>query len=71
VPLTEIPDDVLRAAAAVDPALERIAQEVGRLLQVRAEKARRVLGWRPRSREEAILATAESLLRQPGAPRPA
>jgi dihydroflavonol-4-reductase len=37
---------------------------------VSAEKARRVLGWRPRSREEAILATAESLLRQPGAPRP-
>jgi dihydroflavonol-4-reductase len=71
VPLTEIPDDVLRAAAAVDPALERIAQEVGRLHHVSAEKARRVLGWRPRSREEAILATAESLLRQPGAPRAA
>jgi dihydroflavonol-4-reductase len=71
VPMTEIPDDVLRAAAAVDPALQRMASEAGRLPHLSAEKARRVLGWRPRSREEAILATADSLLRQPGAPRAA
>jgi nucleoside-diphosphate-sugar epimerase len=63
VPTAEIDDDVLRAAAATDPALERIAREVGRLRHVSAEKARRVLGWEPRSTEEAIIATAESLLR--------
>jgi dihydroflavonol-4-reductase len=28
-----------------------------------SEKAERVLGWRPRPPQEAILATAESLLR--------
>jgi len=47
VPQTEISDDVLRAAAAVDPALERIAREVGRLHHVSAEKARRVLADLP------------------------
>jgi len=28
-----------------------------------SEKARRLLGWNPRSAEEAIVATAESLVR--------
>ena len=62
VPTTEIPDAVLRAAAASDPSLERIAREVGRLRHLSAAKARRVLGWQPRSTEQAVLATAESLL---------
>lgn len=63
VPTTEIPDDAVRAAAADDPSLERIAREVGKLRHLSAEKARRVLGWAPRSTEEAVVATAESLLR--------
>ncbi|MFN5449739.1 MAG: aldehyde reductase, partial [Bradyrhizobium sp.] len=29
-----------------------------------ADKAKRLLGWSPRSNEEAILATAESLIGQ-------
>jgi dihydroflavonol-4-reductase len=29
----------------------------------RSAKAERVLGWKPRSREDAIVATAESLLK--------
>jgi nucleoside-diphosphate-sugar epimerase len=63
VPTAEIPDEVLRAAAAADPSLERVAREVGTLRRLSSEKARRVLGWAPRSTDEAILATAESLLR--------
>jgi dihydroflavonol-4-reductase len=63
VPTTEIPDDALRAAAATDPSLERIAREVGKLRHLSSDKARRVLGWAPRTTDEAILATAESLLR--------
>ena len=39
-----------------------MAREVGRFRHLDAGKARRVLGWQPRSTEEAILATAESLL---------
>jgi dihydroflavonol-4-reductase len=61
VPANEIPDDAVRAAATRDPSLERIAREVGKLRHLSAEKARRVLGWTPRSTEEAVVATAESL----------
>lgn len=64
VPTTEIPDDVLRAAAASDPSLDSIAREAGRFRHLSAEKARRVLGWQPRPVEETVLATAESLLRR-------
>jgi len=32
-------------------------------LNATSEKARRVLGWSPRSSEEAIVATAESMIR--------
>jgi nucleoside-diphosphate-sugar epimerase len=63
VPTTEIPDDVLRAAAGSDPSLEGIAREVGKLRHLSSDKARRVLNWTPRSTDEAVLATAESLLR--------
>ncbi|HEY6892098.1 MAG TPA: aldehyde reductase [Solirubrobacter sp.] len=59
VPTTELPDDIVRANA---PASDPMAREVGNFRHLSAEKARRVLGWEPRSTEEAILATAESLL---------
>jgi dihydroflavonol-4-reductase len=37
--------------------------ELGREKNASSDKARRVLGWAPRPREEAIVATAESLAR--------
>jgi dihydroflavonol-4-reductase len=36
--------------------------ELGKSKNATNAKARRVLGWAPRSNEEAIVATAESLL---------
>lgn len=62
VPTREIPDDVLRQAAKTNPALEPTAREVGRFRHLSSEKAQRVLGWRPRSLEETVIATAESVL---------
>ncbi len=35
---------------------------LGKIRNATSAKAERVLGWKPRSREEAIVATAESLL---------
>jgi hypothetical protein len=46
-----------------DPAARQILPELGRPKNATHEKASRVLGWAPRSNEEAIVATAESLLR--------
>jgi len=42
--------------------VKQILPELGKMKNATSEKARRVLGWTPRSNEECILATAESLL---------
>ena len=45
------------------PTLKQIAPELGKSKNATSEKARRLLGWAPRSREDALVATAESLAR--------
>lgn len=62
VPTKEIPSWLVRIAAMRDPAVAQIVPELGKKKNATNEKARRVLGWAPRSNEEAIVATAESLL---------
>jgi dihydroflavonol-4-reductase len=46
-----------------EPALKLILPELGKTKNATNEKARRMLGWAPRSNEESIIATAESLVR--------
>ena len=58
-----MPDWLVRVAGLVNSEARRIAPDVGKVRRVTNEKARRVLGWSPRSNDEALLATAESLLR--------
>jgi len=62
VPTWQLPDWVVRLAAMRDPAVRQILPELGKVKNASNEKARRVLGWAPRSNEAAIVATAESLL---------
>jgi nucleoside-diphosphate-sugar epimerase len=63
VPTREFPDWVLRIVAKFDSSLGQVMPELGKRKNGTGEKASRVLGWAPRSREEALLATAESLIR--------
>ena len=63
VPTRQLPNWLVRLAALRDPAVKQILPELGKQKNGSSEKARRVLGWAPRSNEEAIVATAESLLR--------
>ncbi len=63
VPTRVIPDWVLRVAALLDPSIALVVPELGKPKDVTADKARRLLGWTPRPREEAAVATAESLLK--------
>jgi len=63
VPTKKLPNWLLRLAALRDPAVKSILPELGKHKHSTGAKAERVLGWRPRSREEATIATAESLLR--------
>jgi nucleoside-diphosphate-sugar epimerase len=62
VPTRQLPNWLVRLAALRDPTVRQILPELGKLKNGTSEKARRLLGWSPRSNEEAIVATAESLL---------
>jgi dihydroflavonol-4-reductase len=62
VPTLELPDFLVRLAARRDPAVQQILPELGKRKNGTNAKARSVLGWSPRSNEEAIIATAESLV---------
>jgi nucleoside-diphosphate-sugar epimerase len=63
VPTRELPNWLVRLAALCDPAVKQILPELGKVKNATNEKARRMLAWTPRSNEEAIIATAESLMR--------
>jgi dihydroflavonol-4-reductase len=63
VPTREIPNWVVRIASMRDAAVKSVLPELGLIKHYSNEKARRVLGWQPRSNEEAIVASAESLIR--------
>src|SRR5215472_4255359 len=62
-PTFELPNWVMRIAALADPAASQILPELGKYRNASSAKAQRVLGWQPRSREDALVATAESLVR--------
>jgi len=49
--------------ALVDKSVAQVVPELGRFKDASNEKAKRVLGWAPRSNEDAIVATGESLVR--------
>lgn len=63
VPTREVPDFLVHLVAFFDPAAKQLLPELGKRKNGTGAKARRLLGWAPRTNEEAILATAESLLR--------
>jgi nucleoside-diphosphate-sugar epimerase len=58
-----LPNFLLRIVALWDPAVALVVGSLGKRLDCTNEKAIRVLGWQPRSREDAIVATAESLVK--------
>lgn len=63
VPVREIPDWLVRLFALIDPVARQVLPELGKTKNATSAKARNVLGWTPRSREDALVATAESLVR--------
>jgi len=63
VPRWQLPDWLVRLAARRNPALRGMLPQLGKIRNASNAKARRVLGWAPRSNEEAIVAAAESLVR--------
>ena len=63
VPARELPSWLVRLVALFDRDLKTLVPLLDNTRRPTSAKAERVLGWRPRSREDAIVATAESLIR--------
>jgi dihydroflavonol-4-reductase len=63
VPTRVAPDWLVRLIGVFSREVRGTVPELGKIKNATSDKARRLLGWRPRPAEEAIVATAESLAR--------
>jgi nucleoside-diphosphate-sugar epimerase len=63
VPTRVLPDWIVRLVSLFDPSVALIVPELGKFKNATNAKARSLLGWAPRSREDALVATADSLLK--------
>ena len=61
VPTRSVPSWLVRLVAMADPSVRQIVFELDKVRNATSDKARRLLDWAPRSAEEAIVASAESL----------
>ena len=62
VSVKKLPDWIVRIAAIFSPVAKNIVPQLGRYRNASNQKAATILGWAPGSNEEAILASAKSLL---------
>lgn len=62
-PAGSVPAWLLRLLAVVNPALRETAPQLNVVRRASNAKARKELDWSPRSNEDAVVATAESLVR--------
>lgn len=63
VPRVQIPDWLVRVSALFNPQVRDALPHLGIVRHAASDKASRLLGWAPRPRDDAIVATAESLMR--------
>ena len=63
MPTRQLPNWLVRFASRFDRTLRPLVPLLDATRHATSAKAERVLGWKPRSREDAIVATAESLLK--------
>ncbi|GAB4034401.1 SDR family oxidoreductase [Spirosoma gilvum] len=57
-----IPDWIIRIAALFSPTAKNLVPMLSRYRTASNEKARTLLGWNPRTNEEALMATVDSLM---------
>lgn len=62
VTLRSAPNFMVKMMSWFDPAIALIVPELGKIMKASNEKARTQLGWSPRSQEEAVVASAKSLI---------
>jgi nucleoside-diphosphate-sugar epimerase len=64
IPTRPLPDFLVRLAALFDKTTRVVVGDLGKRTEVSNERIVRVLGWKPRSPEEMIIAMGESLIEQ-------
>jgi dihydroflavonol-4-reductase len=62
VPTRKLPNFIVRLVALFNVEMRDLVPLLGKARNATSAKAQRVLGWKPRSWEDAVTATAESLL---------
>lgn len=63
VPTRQLPSWLVRIVALFDREARQIVPELGRAKNATSDKAKRLLGWAPRSAGDAVVASAESLVK--------
>ena len=63
VPKKELPNWMIKLIAILNPKIRMIVPHLGLVKKASSEKAKKLLGWQPGSAEDAILATAKSLIK--------
>jgi nucleoside-diphosphate-sugar epimerase len=63
VPTKVMPNWLVRIAGLFNSTARTIVPQLGQIKNASSEKARTILGWKPRTNEEAIVASAESVVR--------
>jgi dihydroflavonol-4-reductase len=63
VPTRKLPNFIVKLIALFNVEMRDLAPLLGTARNATSAKAQRVLGWKPRSWEDAVIATAESLLK--------
>ena len=61
VPTRTVPNFVIRIVGMWDPAAKLVVPELGKVKNCSNEKAKTLLGWQPRSMQDAVVDCGESL----------
>ena len=64
IPARTLPDFLVRLIGLFNHQVRSAASELGSRRAVSSDKARQMLGWKPRTARQAIIATADSLIEQ-------
>ena len=62
VPTRQLPNWLVRVGSRFDPGVRQLLPMLGKVRHATSAKAERLLGWKPRPPEEALVATAQSLI---------